>query len=263
MKFIYTCIALILLSACQKDDNFFVKEEAFAVITSGYNGSSSELEITIDTLSLPYPIEAGRSFNRTDKYAFPPGKDSVKVIIKEKETGKSVCEKQVKRGEYSLTIQMIYVNGKLIEKPTAPANNPEGFRLVSYLFLPNVTGYTGDIDIVYIKYYEVVVNNRLVREKEEELTRITVKPYVFSEFMKVPIFQGGRNEIDGKVYFINPEIRTFKSGTSIRYYEDAGFTLREGASFPLPFSVKPQIVGIAERPGANNTVINNYQQVNF
>ena len=264
MKIIYTIIALILLSACQKDDNFLVKEEAFAVTTSGYNGSSSELEITIDTLSLPYLIEAGRSFNRTDKYTFPPGKDSVKVIIKEKETGKSVCEKQVKRGEYSLTIQMIYVNGKLIEKPVAPASNPVGFRLVSYLFLPNISGYTGDIDIAYIKYYDVVVNNRLVREKEEELTRITIKPYVFSEFMQAAVFQGGRHEIDGKVYFINPEVRAFKSGTNIRYYEDAGFTLRQGATFPLPLSVKPQTVGIAEVGGSStNKIINNYQQVNF
>lgn len=265
MKFIYTCItALILLSACQKDDNFFVKEEAFAVTTSGFNGSSSDLELTIDTLRFEYLIAAGQSFNRTDKYTFPPGKDSVKMTIKEKETGKSIYEKQVKRGEYSVTLQLIYVGGKLIEKPAAPAANPEGFRLVSYLFLPNVTGYTGDIDIVYIKYYDVVVDGRLVREKEEELTRITIKPYVFSEFMKAAVFQSGRHEIDGKVYFINPDVRAFRAGTNIRYYEDAGFTLRQGANLPLPNSVKPQVVGIAELGDiGNSTEINNYQRINF
>ncbi|MDR6568328.1 hypothetical protein MRBLMN1_002650 [Chitinophaga ginsengisegetis] len=264
MKLIYTCIAaLILLCACQKDNNFVIKEEAFAVVTSGFNGSSSELELTIDTLSFEYLIAAGQSFNRTDKYTFPPAKDSVKLTIKEKETGKLVYEKQVKKGEYSLTIQLIYVGGKLIEKPTAPANNPEGFRLASYLFLPDISGYTGDVDIAYIKYYDVVIDGKLVREKEEELARITAKPYVFSEFLKAPVFQGGRHEIDGKVYFINPDIRVFKSGTSIRYYEDAGFTLREGAFFPFLNSVKPQIVGVAELGEAGSTFINDYQQINF
>lgn len=264
MKFIYACITvLILLSGCQKDDNFLVKEEAFAVITSGYNGSNSELEITIDTLIIPYTIGPSASFKRTDKYTFPASKDGVKLVIKEKETGKPVYEKEVKKGDYSLTIELIYVNGKLIEKPVAPADNPEGFRLVSYLFLPRISDYAGDVDVAYIKKYEVVQNGMLVLESEEELARITIKPYVFSEFLKAPIFPGGRHEIDGKVYFINPDVRFFKSGTNIRYYVDAGFTLRQNAYLPLPLSVKPQIVGIAELGEIGSTFIQNYQQVQF
>ena len=253
----------ITMAGCQKDDNFVIKEEAFSVITSGFNGSNSELEITIDTMTLQYPIQAGTNFKRTDKYTFPKEKDSVKLIIKEKENGKSVYEKEVKKGDYSLTITLIYVNGKLIEMPVAPANNPDGFRLISYLFLPGVSNYTGDIDIVYFKKYEYIENGQLKLEKQEELARVTATPYTFSAFLEAPAFPGGRTEIDGKIYFLNPVLMFFKSGTNIPYYEDAGFTIGGNTSLPLPLSVKPQIVGITELGSTANKYIDTYQQVQF
>lgn len=268
MKFLNTYFtAFILLSfimtGCQKDDNFVVKQEAFSVISSGFNGSSSELEITIDTMTIRGPIYASASFKRTDKYTFGDGQDSVKLIIKEKETGKLVYEKYVKRGEYSITIELIYVNGKLIEKPVAPANNPDGFRLVSYLFLPRISGYAGDIDIVYYKKWEYIENGQWKLEKMEELAKITAKPWMFSEFLKAPVFQGGRNEINGKVYYINPVVMFYKSGTYIPYHEDAGFSLGQYGSIPLPLSAKPQIVAIAEFGAIGGTLIENYQQTQF
>lgn len=264
MKFIYTCItALVLLAGCQKDDNYLVKEEAFSVVISGFNGSNSELEVRIDTLTLPGPIQAGASFKRTDKYTFPPSKDSVKLVVKEKETSKQVYIKEVKRGEYSHTIELIYVNGTLIEKPVSPADNPAGFRLVSYLFLPRVSGYAGDIDIAYFKKTESIVNGQWNLDKLEELTRISAKPYIFSTFLQTPAFQGGRNEIDGKVVYLNPVVKFFKSGTNIPYYEGEEFTLSPNANLPLPFSVKPQIVAIVEQGAAGSNYIDNYQQVQF
>lgn len=268
MKFLHTCITVFLLlsftmAGCQKDDNYLVKVEAFSVITSGYNGSNSELQITIDTLTLQYPIEASASFKRTDKYTFPDGQDSVKLVISEKATGKKVYERSVKKGEYSISIELIYVNGKLLQKPVAPAENPAGFRLVSYLFLPRVSNYQGDVDIVYFKKYEFVQNGQLKIEKMEELARITAKPYVFSEFLKAPSFPGGRNEINGKIYFLNPVVMFFRSGTNIPYYEEGGFTIRENASIPLPFSTRPQIVGISEAGVAGSTYIENYREIQF
>src|SRR6187402_1851330 len=130
MKFLTICFTtlilfLVIMTGCQKDDNFVIKEDAFSVVTSGFNGSSSPLEITIDTMKMKYPIEAGQNFKRTDRYAFPSTVSSVKVTIKEKENGKLVYEKEVIKGDYSITIQLIYVGGKLIEKPVVPENNPE------------------------------------------------------------------------------------------------------------------------------------------
>lgn len=264
MKFIYTCIAaLILLAGCQKDDNYLVKEAAFSVVISGFNGSSNELEVRIDTLTLPGPIQAGASFKRTDKYTFPPEKDSIKLIIKEKGTDVQVYAKEVKRGEYSHTIELIYVNGKLIEKPTAPANNPDGFKLASFLFLPRVTDYTGDIDIVFFKKYEFVENNKLVLEKMEELAKITAKPYEFSEFLKAPVFQAGRTEMNGKIYFLNQQMAFFKAGTNIPYYQDAGATIRPNVTFPYLTSAKPQIMAVVELGVPGSTYIENYQQIQF
>lgn len=268
MQFSNTCFTTLMLllatmTGCQKDDNFVIKEEAFSVITSGFNGSDSGLEMTIDTMTLSGLIQAGQSFKRTDRYTFPATQDSVKLMIKEKENGKTVYETEVKKGDYSLTINLIYVNGKLIEKPVAPANNPDGFRLVSYLFLPGISHYSGDIDIVYFKKYEYIENGQWVLEKMEELVRITTKPYTFSAFLQAPSFPGGQTEIDGKIYIINPVLMFFKSGTNIPYYEDAGFTIGQYTSLPLPLSVKPMIVGITEWGTPADKYIDTYQQVQF
>lgn len=266
MKFLKVPLLLFLLSlsisGCQKNDNFLIKEEAFAVVTSGYNGSSSQLEITIDTTTLRFPIEANGSFKRTDKYTFREGQEQVKLIIKEKESGKKIYESEVKRGEYSLTIDLLYVGGKLIEKPAVPADK-EGFRQASYLFIPNISGYTGDIDVVYFKNHEVVLNGMLVPEISEELARITAKPYTFSPFIEAPIFAGGRTEINGKVYFVNQATKFFKAGTNIPYYEEGGFTLGQNATLPYLTSAKPEMIGVIETGSESSKFIERYQQVRF
>lgn len=265
MKFLSIgCIVLLslALTGCDKNDNFLVKEVAFSVITTGFNASSNELDFMIDTATL-YPIPRGNSFKRTDKYTFADGQDSVKLVIIEKGKGVPIYERQVKRGEYSVTIQLIYVNGKLITKPVAPADNPAGFRLVSYLFLTQISHYAGDIDAVYYKKYETVKNGQVVIEKLEELARMTFKPYEFSGFLKAPSFPGGRTEINGQVYFLNPVVQFYKAGTDIPYYEGTGVSLNQYASLPLPFSTKPEILAISESGTPGGTYINTYQQVKF
>ena len=266
MKFLQTsillCLLLMIIAGCQKNDNFLIKEEAFAVITSGYNGSSSQLQVIIDTMTLQFPIEPNGSFKRTDKYTFREGQEQVKLVIKEKDSGKLIYESEVKRGEYSVSIDLIYVGGKLIEKPVPPADKP-GFRQASYLFIPSISGYTGDIDIVYFKNHEVVLNGMLVPEMTEELARITAKPNAFSPFIEAPIFTSGRTEINGKVYFVNQATKFFKSGTSIPYYEEGGFTLGQNATFPYLTSAKPEWVAVTESGSANNKRIERYLQVRF
>jgi hypothetical protein len=267
MKYFNACVTVLMLLAstitgCQKDDNFLVKQEAFSVITSGYNGSNSELGITIDTLTL-YPIAASGNFKRTDKYTFGEGQQSVKLVINETETGKLVFEKEVKRGEYSVTIELIYVNGKLIEKPVPPVDNPAGFRLASYLFIPRISNYSGKIDVAYCKLSQVVLNGQLVTESDEELARITLTPYEFSPFLQAPNFTSGRNEINGKVYFINQDLKLYKSGTNIRYYEDAGVAISPSAYFMGLTSSKPQVVAMVETGTVGSNYINNYQQIIF
>lgn len=256
-------LLLVMMTGCQKDDNYFVKEEAFSVITSGFNGSDSELEMVIDTLTLRSNIVAGTSFKVTNKYTFPAGKQSVKLLIRERETGTMVYERDVKRGEYSLTVDLIYVGGKLIDKPVTPVDNPAGIRLVSYLFLPRISGYTGDIDVAYFRKFEYVEDGQLKLEKIEELARITAKPYTFSPFLQAPSFQSGRNEIDGKVYYINPVVAFFKSGTNIPYYEGTGYDVGTNLRYPLPFNAKPQVLGIIEAGALGGTYIENFQTVQF
>jgi hypothetical protein len=265
MKFINTCIILVLLltlAGCQKDDNFVIKGEAFSFVISGYNGSNNGLEITIDTMTLSSLIEANREFKRTDQYVFPDGQNQIKLTVKEKETNTLVYETEVKRGEYSKTINLTYVNGQLIEKPVLPADI-DGIRQVSYLFLPSTSNYSGEVDIVYFKKTEYIENNQFVLEKEEELAKVTVKPYAFSAFLQAPVFEGGRTEIDGKVYFINPSLKILKSGTNIPYYTDAGFNIEPGSSVPLPMSNKPQILGITEVGSIADKYISYFQTVQF
>ena len=267
MRFFNRCFAAILvavaLAGCQDDDNFFVKQEAFSVVSSGFNGSSNELTVTIDTMTLKFGISPVSSFSRTDKYTFPEGKDSVLVSIKEKGTGKPVYERVVKKGEYSIAIELIYVGGKLIKKPVAPAANPTGFLLVSYLFLPSITGYTGDIDIVYYKKIDVIKDNRFVLDRLEELERVTAKPYAFSEFLEVPDFQMGRTEIDGKVYLINSLVMFYKAGTNVVYYDGLGYGVNPNTSFPFPYNTKPQIVGVVEWGLIGGTYVEGFNQIKF
>ncbi|WP_295122623.1 hypothetical protein [uncultured Chitinophaga sp.] len=268
MKFLNTCFAAltllsVALAGCQDDDNYLVKEEAFSVVTGGFNGSSDELVVTIDTMTMKFGISPVSNFKRTDKYTFPEGKDSVMVSFKEKETGKLVYERSVKRGDYSITIELIYVGGRLISKPVAPTDNPAGFKLVSYLFLPNVSNYTGDIDIVYYKKVEVVQNNQLVFDRREELARITTKPYTFSEFLKAPEFKSGRNEIDGKVYFFNVQIMFYKAGTNELYHVGTGYTANPSAGFPFPYNTKPMVVGVMEQGLIGGNYIENFYQIQF
>jgi hypothetical protein len=250
------------MAGCQKDDNFVIKGEAFSFVISGYNGSSNELEITIDTMTLSSRIGANNNFKRTDQYVFPDGQNQIKLTVKEKETNKLVYETEVKRGEYSKTINLTYVNGQLIEKPVLPANI-DGIRQVCYLFLPTISNYSGEIDIVYFKKTEHIENNQFVIDKEEELAKVTVMPYAFSAFLQAPIFSGGRTEIDGKVYYINPVLKILKSGTSIPYFTDAGFTTYPNTVIPIPVSAKPQILGITEVGNTANKYIDYFMTVQF
>jgi hypothetical protein len=129
--------------------------------------------------------------------------------------------------------------------------------------VPAISGYSGDIDVVYFKNHDVVLNGMLVREKSEELARITAKPNTFSPFIEAPIIPGGRTEIDGKVYFINQETKFFKSGTNIPYYEEGGFTVSEDATLPYLTATKPERIAVTETGSADNKRIERYLQVKF
>lgn len=261
MKLLYTSILLLLIiTGCQKDDNFLIKEEAFSVITSGF--STSTLEIRIDTLTLPYEILANGSFKRTDKYTFTNGQRQVKLVINEKGSGKQIYEKEVKKGEYSLVINLFYVNGALSEKPALPAEK-DGSMQVSYMFMPRESKYTGDIDIVFTKRYDYIEDGQFKVDREEELVRVTTKPYAFSNFLQMPVFEQGRTEIDGRIFYVNAGLKIFKAGTSIPYYEDAGFTLNPYSFLPVPMDTKPKIIGLSELGDVATKYIDRFESVTF
>lgn len=253
-------LLILLLAGCEKADNFLVREAALTVSLSGYNGSRNGLDVLVDTFKLGYPIAADAAFKQSAKYSFREGQEHVQLMVKEQLTGKLIYERQVKAGEYTVRVDLIYVNGKVVEKPALPAKT-EGAKQISYLFIPKATNYDKDIDIAYYKKWEYVANGQLVFDKEEQLTKVSTKPYEFSPFLDAPVFQGGRTEINGLIYFVNPELKIFRSGTTIRYYEETGFSVGQYAYLPIPMDNNPTVVLLIENGQEADQLITGYYQV--
>lgn len=216
----YTMLAgvfLLLMSACNKGQYDFLYEGDMLPITiNGYNGSTESLEIKVDTFALKYDLPRG-TFNQADAYTFPAGRNSVKVTIKEKGTGKLVLEKEVKKEDGPATIRFMYMDGKVSNMPELPAVEP-GKLKITYLFKPTLTGYSQPVDIALMKYY-------FTPKVAEEITRIrNVKPNEFSEVVTLPTFSTASQPYNGQNTSVLFLVYIYKAGTNEFYTEGTGYT---------------------------------------
>jgi hypothetical protein len=218
---------LFVLAACSKGgDDFLYKGDMLAVTIKGYNGASEDLIVKIDTLKFKFDLYAMSTINLSDAYTFPADKEKTTLTITEKNSGKLVLQKEVSKDDGPITINLLYLNGKVTEMPKLPPVE-DGKVKMHYMFAPTVTNYTGLVDIVLYKYY----TTSLIWE---EVTRMNnVKPNEFTtEPITYPTFTTGVGEYFGVRQGRNLYVRIYKAGTSEYYTQGTGYTWHVTSSSP-------------------------------
>lgn len=230
--FYTACAAIFLLAqtACNKGgDNFLYKGDMLPVTVKGYNGDGKELLVKLDTVKFQSYINGGR-FDMSEAYLFPANQNTVKLSITEKESGKPVLEKELKKADGAATISFFYMNGKVNDMPEIPAAE-EGKIKVSYMFKPTVTNYSEPVDIVLGKYY-------WTPKVFEELGRIkNAKPYEFSTPVTIPTFSTVGQQYNGQNTIVSFVVYIYKAGTNQLYTEGTAYTWHATSSTaPKPAS---------------------------
>ena len=223
-------IALLVLAsvACNKGSNDFVyKNKMLPVNIKGFNGSTTPLEVKIDTFRFASNLSEG-SFDVSEAYTFPSGKSSVKLSVTEKATGKLVMEKDLKDTDDAARISFFYMNGVIADMP-AKQPKEDGKIKISYMFMPTLTKYTEPVDIVLGKFY-------FTPKVFEEITRIkNVKPYEFSPTVELTPFS-----LTGQTYNGQPTpllflVYIYKAGTNQFYTDGTEYTWHvSSSSAPKP-----------------------------
>ncbi|EDM37749.1 hypothetical protein PBAL39_15029 [Pedobacter sp. BAL39] len=208
---------LMLVAACNKgEDDFLYKGDMLPVTIKGYNGGTEALEVKIDTFKFNFDLPTG-SFNLSEAYIFPDGRNSVKISIKEKGTGKLVLEKELNKSEGAATIRFMYMDGKVGDMPEIPAVEADKIK-ITYMFKPTVTGYTEPVDIVLGKYY-------FTPKVFEEITRIkNVKPNEFADPVTLSTFSTASQPYNGQNTSVLFLVYIYKAGTNEFYTEGTGYT---------------------------------------
>lgn len=214
----YLSIVVLLLASCNKGINdYFYKGENLPVAFKGYNGSTEALNIKLDTNTVSTEISAGTPFEFTAAYTFFDSKQSVKLAITEKSTGKLVVEKELKREDGVTKVNFLYMDGKVSAWPEKPATEADKLKII-YMFMPQLTQYSGPVDIVFFKYY-------ITPQVFEEQARISnLKPYEFSEPAVFPTFSVARQEYNGVMTSASFVVRIFKAGTNTLYTDGTEYT---------------------------------------
>lgn len=209
---------LFVLASCKKgDQNYFYKGDLLPITITGFNGSSEELIVKVDTFSFPAVLQPNASFGQSNSYTFRETEDRVKLVIHEKRTGKLVLEQELKKQDGPAKINFLYMDGKIVPMPDKPALE-EGKISLIYLFQPTVTNYTEPVDFVVGKYYVTPqVFEEVVRAKN-------VKPNDFSAPMKLPTFSTARQEYNGVMTSVSFIVRICKAGTNVPYTDGTTYT---------------------------------------
>lgn len=219
-KFYLTCLSTILLglTACNKgDQDFLYKEELFSVNLIGYNASSEELTVKLDTTNLIDPLQPNSRFESTTAYTFRPNENRIKLKIAEKISGKLVLERELKKEDSGIKINFFYTEGRTGPMPEKPAVEQGKIKLL-YMFQPIVTNYTEPVDFVVGKYY-------LVPKVFEELGRAkNVKPYEFCPPITIPTFSTTAQEYNGVTTTASFVVRIYKAGTDIPYTDGTAYS---------------------------------------
>lgn len=214
----YLGMAALLLASCNKGINdYFYKGENLPVTFKGYNGSTENLEIKLDTNTVGSVINANSPFDFASAYTFFDNKSSVKLSITEKNTGNLVLEKELKREEGLTKVNFFYMDGKLSNWPEKPATEANKLKII-YMFMPQITQYSEPVDIVFFKYY-------ITPQVFEEQARISnLKPYEFSEPAVFPTFSVARQEYNGVMTSASFVVRIYKAGTNTLYTDGTEYT---------------------------------------
>lgn len=218
-KLIPVClsIAIILLAACNKGMNdYFYKGDNLPIAFKGYNSSTEILRVKLDTNAVIPPINGGSPFEFTSAYTFFGDKNSVKLTVTEENTGKLVLEKELKKEDGPAKLNFLYMDGKVSDWPEKPATEADKLKII-YMFMPQITNYSGPVDIVFFKYY-------ITPQVFEEQARISnLKPYEFSKPAVFPTFSVARQEYNGVMTSASFVVRIFKAGTNTLYTDGTGY----------------------------------------
>lgn len=126
MKIFYAVLTgafLLVLVACNKrEDDFFYTGEALTVKLIGYNGSSEELEIKVDTFKFKRTVSANETINQSDAYLFTDNQRTAKLTVTEKGTGKLVLERELEKSEKNVTVNLFYTNDGIVPYNPPPVN---------------------------------------------------------------------------------------------------------------------------------------------
>lgn len=211
--------AIILLAACNKGMNdYFYQTDNLPVALKGYNGSTENLVVKLDTFRFPQEFSGSSAFQFASAYTFSDNqKRSVKLTVTEAGTGKLVLEKELKKEDGPAEINFFYMDGKVGAWPEKPATEPEKIKIM-YMFIPQLTNYSEPVDICFGKYFATP-------QVFEEITRIkNLKPYEFSEPAVFSTFSTARQEYNGVMTTVSFVVRIFKAGTNTPYIDGTGYT---------------------------------------
>lgn len=216
-------MAAFLLVACNKgNDNFLYNEQVLPISIRGYNATTEELTVKVDTFNARQTIGAG-SFALTEGFIFKGNQQAVKLSIGEKSTGKLVLEKELKKSDSAVNLSFLYMEGKVSDMPEKPAIENEKISLI-YMFVPDVTKYSEPVDFVIGKYF-------VTPKVFEEVTRIkNVKPNTFSEAATFSTFSTARQDYNGVMTSVLFQVRIYKTGTNIPYTDGTAYTWNETSS---------------------------------
>ncbi|MEQ7800191.1 hypothetical protein ABDJ41_10295 [Pedobacter sp. ASV1-7] len=229
-KLYFACMGMLILllaTACNKGEvEFLYKGDMLPVTLKGYNGSSEQLIVKIDTFKFKYELGENSTINLSDAYTFPEDKNKAILTISERSTGKLVLERELDRKDGPTTISLLYIDGKVSDMPEVPAVE-EGKVKMYYMFVPNVTNFTGLVDIEAVK-----IDN--LSGAIERIGRINnVKPFEFTaEQLTFSTFKTGIQEINGVRQAWNLYLRIYKAGTNEYYTNGTGYTWHENSSNP-------------------------------
>lgn len=247
----YLCwlsLMLLSLAACKKgDQDFFYKEETIPISVAGYNGSSEELVVKVDTFNFPAALAPNSTFGQSNSFVFKGTERQARFTVTEKKTGKLVLEKELKKEDGAAKINFLYMDGKIISMPDKAALEDGKISLI-YMFQPTVTNYTEAVDFVVGKYY-------VTPQVFEEVTRAkNIKPNQFSAPVTLSTFSTARQDYNGVLTSVSFIVRICKAGTNIPYTEGTAYNwnaLSTTAPKPVAGTTSSKLYVFSELPSGS------------
>ncbi|AOM77834.1 hypothetical protein [Pedobacter steynii] len=232
-KLYLSCLSILMLAltACNKgDQDFLYKDELFSISMNGYNASSEELMVKLDTTDFRTPLPPNSRFENTTAYTFRPNQNRIKLRVTEKISGKLVLERELKKEDPGIKVNFLYIDGRTSPMPEKPAVEEGKLNLI-YMFQPTTTNYAEPVDFVVGKYYAVPkVFEELARAKN-------VKPYDFCPAITLPTFSTLKQEYNGVMTTVSFVVRICKTGTDIPYTDGTEYTWNPlSSTAPKPVS---------------------------